>query len=192
MTSARPLAPESSNRYTGLAVVLHWLLAAGIVIGFLIGLQMSDEPVSPTRLRWVNYHKWIGLTILGLSMVRLLWRVSHRPPALPPSMQPWQRVASVWVHRLLYLLFFIVPVAGWAYSSAAGLHVGYLGLIQLPDLAPKNKALAELLLDVHSTLAWSLAALVGLHAAAALKHHFVDKDGLLRRMALRGGPGKPR
>jgi cytochrome b561 len=179
--------PPSVNRYTSVAVALHWLLALVILVGFIIGFQMADEPPSPTRVRWINYHKWIGVTILGLSLLRLLWRLGHRPPALPDSMQPWQQTASNWVHRALYLFFFAVPLIGWAYSSALGFHVVYLGLVPLPDLAPKNKALADVLIDVHATLAWTLAALVGLHVAAALKHHFVDKDGLLRRMSLRAG-----
>lgn len=178
-------APVVSARYSGLAVALHWLLALAIVIAFTVGWQMADAPPSPARVRWITYHKWMGLTILMLSALRLLWRLSHRPPSMPDSMPPWQHRLAHWVHRLLYALFFAIPVFGWAYSSALGFHVSYLGLIQLPDLVPKDKALAKILLQVHSTLAWSLAALVGLHVAAALKHHFVDKDGLLLRMSLR-------
>ena len=183
--SVQSSAGEPSGRYTRVAVVLHWLLAVAIAAGFVIGLLMADAPVSPARVRWINYHKWTGLTILGLSMVRLMWRLRHSPPGLPGSTRPWQRAASAWVHRLLYLLFFIVPVAGWAYSTAAGFHVTYLGLFQLPDLAAKDKALASLLIQVHATLAWTLAGLVSLHVASAVKHHFVDKDGLLWRMGLR-------
>jgi cytochrome b561 len=190
-TPSQARAPGAPTRYTAMAVMLHWLLAAAIPIGFLIGLQMADAPPSPLRVRWINYHKWIGLTILGLSALRLLWRVSHRPPGLPGSMRPWQRAASDWVHRALYLFFFVVPLAGWAYSSALGFHVVYLGLIPLPDLVHKDKALAEVLIQVHATLAWTLAGLVGLHVAAALKHHFIDKDGLLFRMSLAGGLRKP-
>jgi len=99
-------ANRSSARYTIVAVVLHWFLAVVIVMGFLIGLQMSDEPPSPLRVRWINYHKWIGITILGLSVLRLLWRISHPPPTLPESMRAWQRTASNWVHRALYLFLF--------------------------------------------------------------------------------------
>jgi cytochrome b561 len=186
-TVPQAMAPGAPSRYTAMAVVLHWLLAAAILIGFLIGLQMADEPPSPVRVRWINYHKWIGITILGLSVLRLLWRVSHRPPTLPESVRSWQRTASDWMHRGLYLFFFVVPLVGWAYSSALGFHVVYLGLIPLPDLVHKDKALAEVLIQVHATLAWTLAGLVGLHVAAALKHHFIDRNGLLRRMSLRGG-----
>ncbi len=182
-----PVPAVGSGRYTPVAIVLHWVLAIVIVAGFSIGLLWSDEPPSPGRVRWINYHKWIGVTILALSLLRLLWRLGHRPPALPGSMRPWQRMASSWVHRALYVFFFFVPLMGWAYSNALGFPVVYLGWIPLPDLAPKNKALADVLIDVHATLAWTLAGLVGLHVAAALKHHFVDKDGLLWRMSLRGG-----
>jgi cytochrome b561 len=172
-------------RYSGPAIALHWLLAAGLACSFTIGLWIADLPTSPTRIRWINYHKWAGITILTLSALRLLWRLSHRPPQPPAGMPRWQVLAAAWGHRLLYLCFFIVPVAGWAYSCAAGFHVVYLGLLPLPDIAPKDKALAELLKQLHGTLAWSLAVLVAVHVAAALKHHFVDKDGLLWRMSWR-------
>ncbi|HEX4585768.1 MAG TPA: cytochrome b [Burkholderiaceae bacterium] len=178
--------PQPLPRYSPVAIGLHWFLAAVISVGFVIGLLMAGEPPTPARVRWIAYHKWIGLTILLLSAFRLLWRLSHRPPALPGSMAPWQRRVESWVHRLMYLFFFIIPLVGWAYSSALGYHVVYLGLIRLPDLAPKDKQLADVLLEVHATLAWTLATLVGLHVAAALKHHFIDRDGLLSRMGLRG------
>ncbi len=173
-----------AGRYTPPAIVLHWLLAAAIIGALAVGLLISDMPVSPARVRWINYHKWIGITILALSVARLLWRLARRPPALPGVMPAWQRQVSEWTHRILYVCFFIVPLAGWAYSCAAGFHVVYLGWIPLPDLAPKDKALADVLKQVHATLAWSLAVLVGLHVLAALKHHFIDKDGLLWRMSL--------
>jgi len=182
MTSIPAPSAPAAARYTPVAIFLHWFLAVVIVAGFAIGLSMSDAPPSPARIRWINYHKWIGVTILWMSLLRLLWRFSHRPPSLPESMQPWQKRATLWAHRALYVFFFVVPVFGWAHSSALGFRTVYLGLIRLPDFVPKDKALAEVLLDVHSTLAWTLATLVGLHVAAALKHHFVDKDGLLRRM----------
>jgi cytochrome b561 len=182
---------QTLTRYSAVAIGLHWFLAAVIAAGFAIGLLMADEPPSPTRVRWIAYHKWIGVTILIFSALRLLWRLSRRPPALPGSMPPWQQKAAKWVHRALYLCFFIVPLVGWAYSSALGFHVVYLGLIQLPDLAPKDKALADVLIQVHATLAWTLATLVGVHVAAALKHHFVDKDAVLSRMWLGGSGRKP-
>lgn len=173
-----PTAPE---RYTGLAIALHWLLALAIVGAFCVGLYMHELPVSPQKLKLYNWHKWAGISILALSALRLLWRLGHRPPAAPP-MPAWQARAAHGVHMLLYVLFFAVPLAGWAYSSAAGFPVVLFGVLPLPDFVPVDKALAEALKPVHKVLALSMGALVLAHVAAALKHHFIDKDGLLLRM----------
>jgi len=181
-------ASDAQGRYSGPAIAFHWLLAAALTLAFLIGLQASDLPVSPARIRWINYHKWCGITILALSTLRLLWRLAHRPPPPVPGMPRWQRLAAQWMHRALYVFFFCVPLAGWSYSSASGFPVVYLGLVRLPDLVHKDKALGVILGDVHATLAFSLAVLVVLHVAAAVKHHFVDKDGLLWRMSWRVRP----
>lgn len=179
MTSTR-------TRYSGLAIALHWLLALAIVGTFCMGLYMTGLSMSPTRLKLYNWHKWAGATILALSALRLLWRLTHRPPALPPQVQAampaWQRVAHHGTHHLLYLLFFAVPLAGWAYSSAAGFPIVVYGVLPLPDLLPVDKELAAAIKPWHGRLAWALAALVLLHVAAALKHQFIDRDGLLARM----------
>jgi cytochrome b561 len=173
-------------RYSGVAVAFHWLLALAIV-GAVGGLYMTGLSMSPTRLKLYNWHKWAGVTILALSAARLLWRLSHRPPALPAAvvatMPAWQRAAHHGTHALLYLLFFAVPLVGWAYSSAAGFPIVWFGVLPLPDFVPADKALAEAIKPWHGWLAYALAALVVLHVAAALKHHFIDRDGLLARMA---------
>ena len=173
--------PSSNNRYTGLAIFLHWLLALAILGSFSVGLYMADLPVSPQRLKLFNWHKWAGIVILALSALRLLWRLTHRPPADLP-MPAWQSRLAHGVHVGLYLLFFAVPLSGWAYSSAAGFPVVVFGLIPLPDFVPKDKELAELIEGVHGFLAYGLAALVVAHVAAAVKHQFIDRDGLLSRM----------
>jgi cytochrome b561 len=169
------------TRYTAVAIGLHWLLALLIAVSFAVGLTMSDLPLSPTRLKLFNWHKWAGITILALSAVRLLWRLTHRPPPDVP-MPAWQQGLAQGAHWALYALFFLVPLAGWAYSSAAGFPVVVFGLLPLPDFVSPDRAVADLLKDRHEQLAWALAAVVALHAAAALKHQFVDKDGLLNRM----------
>lgn len=168
-------------RYTATAIVLHWLLAAAILASLLVGNFMSDLPVSPLRLRLVNWHKWAGITILALSLLRLAWRLAHRPPPDVP-MAPWQRRAAHAVHRLMYLLFVAVPLAGWAYSSAAGFQVVWFGVLPLPDFVAPDRALAATLKALHALLAYTLAALVALHVAAVIKHQLVDRDGLLGRM----------
>ncbi len=170
-----------TSRYNGVAIALHWLLALLIVGTFSVGFYMSDLPFSPMRLKLYNWHKWAGVTILALSALRLLWRLTHRPPADPP-MPRWQRLAAHGAHWALYALFFLVPLAGWAYSSAAGFPVVVFGVLPLPDFVSPDRALAAVLKERHAMLAFALAAVVVLHVAAALKHHFIDRDGLMGRM----------
>jgi cytochrome b561 len=171
-------------RYSTVAVVLHWLLAVAIVCSFCIGVYMADLPFSLTRVKLYNWHKWAGISILALSALRLLWRLFNRPPADLP-MPAWQARAAHAVHGLLYLAFFAVPLTGWAMSSAKGFPIVWFGVLPLPDFVPKDHDLGELLETVHAVLAYGLAALVLAHVAGALKHHFVDRDGLLARMSLR-------
>jgi len=179
-TGSRPL------RYSGTAMLLHWVLAIALIAIFCLGLYMTGLPFSPQRLKLYNWHKWAGVTILVLSALRLLWRATHRPPALPPAMADampgWQKLAHHGTHGLLYALFFAVPLIGWAYSSAAGFPIVLLGLWQLPDFVPVSKELAEAIKPWHQITAFAMAGLVVLHVAAALKHHLIDRDGLLARM----------
>ena len=174
--------PQAPDRYTGTAIALHWIIALAIFGTFTLGLYVSSLPISPPRLRLITYHKWIGVTIFSLVVIRLLWRASHATPPLPDSMAAWQRKAAAASHGLLYLLIFIIPLSGWIYSSASGVPVVYLGLVQLPDLIGADKALAKTLKLVHQTLNYTLAATVTVHTLAALKHHYVDRDGVLARM----------
>ena len=172
---------HAAPRYTTTAIALHWLLGLAILGSFTLGVYMADLPFSPTRLKLYNWHKWAGITILALSALRLVWRLTHRPPA-PPPMPAWQSAAAHAVHWALYALFFAVPLMGWAYSSAAGFPIVVYGVLPLPDFVASDRALAESLKPLHGLLAYTLMAVVLLHAAAALKHHFIDRDGLLHRM----------
>ena len=183
MTAGAASAAQG-GRYTRTAITLHWLLAAAIVANLALGVAMHDLPISPTRLRLFNWHKWAGITILALSALRLAWRLTHSPPA-DAAMPAWQRTAAHAVHHALYVLFFAVPLAGWAYSSAAGFPVVLFGVLPLPDWVPVGEALAELLKLAHLLLASALAGLIALHVAAALKHHLIDRDGLLQRIGVR-------
>ncbi len=172
---------SAEARYHLGSIVLHWLLALMILGSLAIGLYMTGLPFSPARLKLVNWHKWAGITILMLSALRLLWRLTHRPPPDAP-MRAWQRRAARGAHAALYALFFAVPLSGWAYSSAAGFPVVLFGVLPLPDFVGPDRALSETLKTLHHGLAYALAAVVALHVAAALKHHFIDRDGLLLRM----------
>ena len=182
-----PNPPASSaSRYTAPAIGLHWLLALLLIGSFSLGVYMADLPFSPTRLKLYNWHKWAGVTILLLSFVRLAWRITHCPPA-DRAMPAWQATAAHATHRALYALFFIVPLVGWAYSSAAGFPIVWFGVLPLPDFVPVDKALAEAIKPWHERSAMLMAALVLLHLAGALKHQLIDRDGLLDRMRLRRG-----
>ena len=156
--------PSQSTRYTPMAIGFHWLLAVLILGVFGVGLYMADLPRSPDRSQLFDWHKWFGLLILALSMLRLAWRATHRPPPDLPA-PSWQITLAHRTHQLMYLLFFLVPLLGWAHSSAAGASIVWFDVVPMPAL-----------------LADGLIALVGLHVAAALKHHWIDRDGLLRRM----------
>jgi cytochrome b561 len=174
---------QDQERYTTTAIVLHWLIAMLIVGAFTLGLVMTDIPgFSPAKLRYYSWHKWAGVTVLLLAALRLLWRLTNRPPALPAAMPAWQRRAAHGLHHLLYLLLFAVPLSGYFYTLAAGVPVVYFGLFQLPVLIARDPALAEVLKGVHYWLNMLLAALVALHVLAALKHQLIDRDGTLRRM----------
>ncbi|MDD2729552.1 cytochrome b [Malikia sp.] len=178
-------SPES--RYHGVAILLHWVLGAALIAVFALGAYMADLPFSPQRLKLYSWHKWAGVVILLLSMLRLVWRLTHRPPALPArieqAMPRWQAIAHHATHHGLYLLFFAVPLIGWAYSSAAGFPIVLFGVLPLPDFVPVDKALAELIKPWHQISAFAMAALVLLHVAGALKHALIDRDGLLQRMS---------
>ncbi len=175
------MASSPVQRYSPPAIAFHWLLALAIVGSFSVGLYMHELPFSPTRLKLYNWHKWAGITIMALSVLRLLWRLTHRPPADVP-MASWQRHAAHITHTALYVLFFAVPLSGWAYSSSAGFPVVVYGVLPLPDFVPVDKALAEWLKGTHKLLTITLSLVVIGHVAGALKHQFIDRDGLLSRM----------
>jgi cytochrome b561 len=164
------------------AIGVHWLMALLIIGGFALGAYVGDLPLSPQKLQLISYHKWIGITVLMLFVVRLLVRATQPVPAALPA-QAWQQRAATATHGLLYLLMVLIPMSGWMMSSAKGFPVVYLGLIQLPDLVEKSKELGDILRDVHGGLNFGLMVLVALHVAAAIKHHVVDKDATLRRMS---------
>lgn len=177
----------ASPRYGGVAISFHWVLALAIVASFSLGVYMHDLPFSIERIKLFNYHKWAGVTILVLSLLRLLWRLTHRPPPLSPrqlAVTPaWQQRAAKVSHGLMYGLFFAVPLLGWAYSSSAGLPIVWFGVLPLPDFVPVNRDMANALLKpLHAYAAFTLGGVVLLHVAAAFKHQFIDRDRLMSRM----------
>ncbi|SER01586.1 cytochrome b561 [Solimonas aquatica] len=176
--------PET--HYSATAKWLHWLTLLLMLGGYTLGFIMADLPVSPTRLKMFVSHKWIGVTVFLLSLIRVLWRLAVPPPQ-PVAMPAWQRLASEYTHRAIYLMLFLLPLSGWLMSSAHGFQTVYLGVLPIPDLLHKDKALAETLEEVHESFALLMLALLAVHVAAALKHHLIDHDGSLRRMLPRRG-----
>jgi cytochrome b561 len=143
---------------------------------------MVDLSISPTKLRLYSWHKWAGVTIFTLVLVRSAWRLSHAAPAMPDQLPRWQRAAAEASHFLLFVMMILIPLSGWLMSSAKGFQTVYFGILPIPDLLDKNKELGETLALVHKFLTFALIPIVILHAGAALKHHFIDKDDVLKRM----------
>ena len=170
-----------TDRYTRTAITLHWTVGALVITGLAMGWIMTDMASSPLKLQVYSWHKWIGITVLALFVVRALWRLTHPAPA-PVPMPAWQRRAARFLHGFLYAMLLVQPITGWLFSNASGRSIVYLGLIPLPNLVGKDKALAGMLRELHETGAMLLAIAVGLHLLAALKHHFFDRDDTLRRM----------
>lgn len=180
-----PTTPDKTREtglYTTPAVAFHWIIFGLVLCGWALGTYMAGLEFSPQKLRYVSWHKWLGITIFVIAACRLAWRLTHRVPPLPPAMPAWQRRAAVSVHVLLYALILVIPISGWLFSSASGVPTVYFGWLQLPDLLEKDKELATILRTTHATLNWSLVALICGHAAFALKHHFMDRDDVLVRM----------
>ncbi|KRB88524.1 cytochrome b [Noviherbaspirillum sp. Root189] len=171
------------SRYTLPAIILHWLIALLIIAAFALGITMVDIPgITPTKLKYFSWHKWIGITVLGLACLRLLWRLGHKAPAYSSAMPGWQQSAAHSLHGLLYLLMFAIPVSGYFYSLAAGVPVVYLGVLPLPALIDPNPEWKAILKQVHYWLNMTLLVMFALHVVAALKHQFIDRDGVLKRM----------
>ncbi|AZN36655.1 cytochrome b [Iodobacter ciconiae] len=172
----------SKTQYDSVQILLHWLMALLICAAFGLAWTMEDMPLSPAKFKMISWHKWAGITVLGLVAIRLIWLKIKGAPAADPGLPAWQSRLSIGVHHLLYLLMFAMPISGWLMSSAKGFPVVYLGLWKLPDLIAKNPEQADFFGNSHGLFATALLILIGLHAAAALKHHFIDKDTILARM----------
>ncbi len=171
-----------TTTYTPVAKSLHWLMAV-LILGLLaLGIYMHELPLSPQKLTLYSWHKWAGVSVFALVWLRLAWRVTHRPPALPASMSPPMRLAAHAGHTALYGLMVVIPVTGWLMSSAKGFQTVWFGVLPIPDLVGRDKALGDFLQEAHEALNLLLMLTLGGHLAAALWHHFVLKDDTLRRM----------
>ncbi|MEY2758927.1 MAG: hypothetical protein RIR33_2705 [Pseudomonadota bacterium] len=182
-------ASPQQQRYTAIAIALHWIIAFSIIGLIAVGWLMEEMEPGPDYFQIVQLHKSFGITILLLSVARLIWRLMNPPPP-EPDMPKFQAVLARAVHVLFYVLIIAMPLTGWIMASASSdAPTRYFGLvdIRLPGIpgldAATREGLEEGFEQVHSSLAWVIIGLLVLHVAGALKHHFVDKDGLMARMA---------
>ena len=182
-----------SARYTSVAVVLHWLLALGILGLLAIGLAMTQLLLTPMmQFRLYQLHKSVGVTSLLLVILRLIWRLLHRPPPMPDTMPQFEKRAAESTHILLYFLMLGLPLSGWALVSASVFNIPTVlyGIIPWPNMpvlsSLSDKAPVEATLKtLHAYGAWLLLAVLALHLGAVLRHQFILRDDVLRRMSLR-------
>lgn len=181
------ISPDAGlSRYSRVAIGLHWAIAALIVTNLVIGLLMDDLPDSALPL-----HKSIGMLVLLLSLARLGLRIVRRPPPLPASLKRWEAWLAQGVHWIFYALMILIPLSGWIFtSSSLKRHpLSFFGLFDLPYFpVAQSKPTTHAWAERHELLAYAMIALLVLHVAAALKHRFVDRDGILDRMLPGAGP----
>lgn len=177
---------NSHDNYGSVAKFFHWTIAitiyAMLAIGFIMG-NISNDAIAGNLY---FYHKATGITILGIMVLRFIWRQLNTRPQLPETVAKWQRVASSMVHYGLYLLLFAMPLSGWIMSSAHGTPPSVFGLFNMPPIVATSKSVTKTFASVHEILAFALITLIVIHVGAALKHYFMDKDNVLQRML----PGK--
>jgi len=183
----KPRQPDHSSTaattYPRTSIVLHWLGALLVAGCFALGLVMTDIPgLTPTKLKYFSWHKWIGLTVLLTLLPRVLWRLLHASPAMPAGMARWQQRAAHLTHLALYALLVAVPVSGLLFSQAAGVPVVLFGVLPIPAIVAPDAQLKVLLRSLHWIFNYSLLCLVCLHLLAVIKHQFINRDGLLARM----------
>ncbi len=172
---------NTENRFGTIAIILHWLLAI-LMLGLLaLGLYMVRLPISIQKLQYFGWHKEFGILVLMLVTVRFTWRLRNRVPSLA-GLEKWEITAAHAVHWAFYFFMFSLPITGWLITSSAGLPVSFFGWFTLPNLVTANEANRILYSSIHEWLSYALIVTFCLHTGAALKHHFINKDQILRRM----------
>jgi cytochrome b561 len=196
---------QNNTRYTKTAVLLHWLIAICIFGMFALGWYMSDLPkeapkqmaydlfdwgiytwqlseeVSP-RTFYFNLHKSLGVTIFALIIIRILWKVSHKPPAMLASYKAWERKLATGAHHLLYLLMVALPLSGIIMATYSKYGIKWFGLEFIKGL--DNTPMRELFKEMHEIVGVIILVVIIVHILGALKHKFIDKDETLKRMSL--------
>ena len=173
---------RSETHYGAGARAFHWLTVALLAVIIPIGLVMGRLPRGRLQDTLFITHESLGLTVLGLTLLRLLWRLTHRPPPPDADLAPIEHRASRSVHGALYLVLLAMPLTGYLFVGFSNIALHYFGIVPVPEPMAKDKPVADLALLVHTSLQWAIYALAAVHAAAALHHHFIRRNGVLRRM----------
>jgi cytochrome b561 len=176
---------NNERRYGFAAITLHWIMAALIVTLVVLGIYMvllPDVGFDMKKVELILIHKELGMFAWALALARLLWRQMNPLPRLAETLPEWQKVTAIFVHLCFYALMLSLPLTGWVMSSAAGIPVSFLGMFALPDLVDHDDDLFGTLRRAHDWLGYAMAALVCVHAGAALRHHFLFRDETLRKM----------
>lgn len=168
--------------YHPFARILHWLTAICVLGLLAVGLWMVGLPISLLKLEVYAWHKWIGLTVLVLTVARLMWRWRRPPPPLPDAVTAWERRFAPISHGALLVLLVAQPLIGWLMSSAGGVQVFWFGYLPLPNLVSRDQALFVVLRETHEALAYGLIAVIGVHILAVIRHDVLRHDGIFRRM----------
>ena len=173
------------DNYSKVAIGFHWLIALMIIGLIIFGLLMTN-PDMPNRFALYQLHKSFGICVLILSVLRLLWRLGHKPPPLPAGMKGWEVAAAKFTHIAFYIIMIGMPLLGWAMVSSTELVIPtrIFNTIPWPDMPglPRDKALSDIFKNLHYWIGRATIVLILLHIGAALKHHFVNKDNVLGRM----------
>lgn len=173
---------NTATHYGLISQLLHWAVVVLVILQFIWAWRMDELPRGVVLYEVTVQHKSFGMTILGLMVLRVLWRLFNRPPPLPDHVTGWEHFAARFTHWLLYGLLFAMPLSGWIMSSAADYGAEWFGLIDIPDLVSPNEDLQDFTEDLHETLSKVLLGVLGLHVLAALRHHFVLRDNVLKGM----------
>jgi cytochrome b561 len=171
---------NSSDRFGIVAILLHWIMAGLIIALLCTGLYMVGLPISLEKLKFYGWHKEYGMLALILVVARTIWRIENITPSL--ALPWWEKIAARTVHFAFYFFMFAMPITGWLITSAAGLPVSFFGLFVLPNLIAPNPDLMIVFEQIHQWLGYALIAMIFLHFSAAMKHHFINKDDILKRM----------
>ncbi len=173
---------NTPTTYGSLSKFLHWTIALGVTFMLIIGFTMGSV-AEPLSSKLYGYHEEVGLTILGILLFRIYWRWWNHVPALPNSIPRWQRAASTLTHYFLYIALIVMIGSGWAKSTSSGYTPNFYGLFELPmPFVPVSTSVKHLAKQIHITTLWIIISMLSLHILAALHHHFILKDNILRRM----------